>query len=58
MAYSCKVKTEMTGTGGGRWDTRANAKKGSKKARRAQDKKAREEADDQWAFIHAVNGVG
>jgi hypothetical protein len=33
-----KVKVEMKGTGGGRWDTRANAKRASKKARRAQDK--------------------
>ena len=35
-----KVKTEMKGTGGGRWTTRANAKKASKKARRAESKKA------------------
>ena len=38
MAYGSK-KTEMTGTGGGRWEPRTNAKKGSKKARRAKDKK-------------------
>lgn len=35
-----KVKTEMKGTGGGRWTTRANAKKAAKKARRVADKKA------------------
>ena len=39
MAYGAK-KTEMTGTGGGRWESRADVKKGSKKARRANDKKA------------------
>lgn len=32
------VKIEMKGTGGGRWVTREEAKRGSKKARRAQDK--------------------
>ena len=37
------IKTEMKGTGGGRWDTRANAKKASKKARRHADKKATKE---------------
>jgi hypothetical protein len=35
-----KVKTEMNGTGGGRWCKRAEAKKAAKKARRAADKKA------------------
>lgn len=34
------IKTEMKGTGGGRWCRRAEAKKASKKARRAADKKA------------------
>lgn len=34
------VKTEMKGTGGGRWTTRARAKASSKKARRTNDKKA------------------
>lgn len=38
-----KIKTEMKGTGGGRWDTRANAKKAANKARRAADKKAARE---------------
>jgi len=33
------IKTEMKGTGGGRWTTRAVAKKASKKARRRNDKK-------------------
>jgi hypothetical protein len=40
LAY---IKIEMKGTGGGRWDTRANAKKASKKARRAADKTATKE---------------
>ena len=35
-----KIKTEMKGTGGGRWAKRAEAKKASKKARRAAGKKA------------------
>lgn len=35
-----KVKTEMKGTGGGRWEGREIAKTRSKKARRATDKKA------------------
>jgi hypothetical protein len=34
-----KWKTEMKGTGGGRWTHRADAKKVSKKVRRARDKK-------------------
>lgn len=38
-----KVKTEMKGTGGGRWCPRADAKKASKKARRAEGKKAARE---------------
>lgn len=38
MAYGIK-KTEMNGTGGGRWCGKAEAKKGAKKARRANDKK-------------------
>jgi len=33
-----KVKTEMKGTGGGRWTTRADAKKSSAKRRRRADK--------------------
>ena len=43
MAYQ-SVKTEMKGTGGGRWCKRAEAKKGSKKLRRRADKKAAKEA--------------
>jgi hypothetical protein len=35
-----KIKTEMKGTGGGRWDFRSVAKKTSNKVRRANDKKA------------------
>jgi len=35
-----KIKTEMKGTGGGRWMPRADAKRLSKKARRAGDKRA------------------
>jgi len=38
MAYA-KVKTEMKGTGGGRWGTRAEYKEASKKRRRRADKK-------------------
>lgn len=34
------VKTEMKGTGGGRWTTRADAKKTSRKARRRDDRAA------------------
>ena len=34
-----KVKTEMTGTGGGRWDTRENAKRYANKARRENGKR-------------------
>ena len=33
------IKTEMTGTGGGRWCTRLEAKTISKKLRRQNDKK-------------------
>jgi hypothetical protein len=41
MALGIKtIKTEMNGTGGGRWQTRESAKKASKKSRRASDKKA------------------
>jgi hypothetical protein len=40
MAWGKKIKTEMKGTGGGRWCKKAEAKKASKKARRAADKKA------------------
>jgi len=36
---NAKVKTEMNGTGGGRWGTRAEYKTASKKRRRANDKK-------------------
>jgi len=39
MAHG-KIKTEMKGTGGGRWGRRAVAKKVSKKARRSNDKRA------------------
>lgn len=35
-----KVKTEMTGTGGGRWCKREEAKKASKTRRRRQGKAA------------------
>lgn len=35
-----KIKTEMKGTGGGRWMLRADAKKASKKKRRIADKRA------------------
>lgn len=38
-----KIKTEMTGTGGGRWMKRAEAKKVSKRARRELDKRAAKE---------------
>ena len=34
-----KVKTEMNGTGGGRWGKRAEVKEAANKARRAADKK-------------------
>ena len=37
MAWG-KIKTEMTGTGGGRWNPRAVAKRIAKKARRRKDK--------------------
>ena len=37
MAHNV-VKTEMTGTGGGRWCPRAEAKMGSKKVRRQHDR--------------------
>jgi hypothetical protein len=37
MAHKVK-KTEMKGTGGGRWTTRAAAKKASSKIRRRYDK--------------------
>lgn len=33
------IKTEMKGTGGGRWTSRADAKQTSKKARRHIDRK-------------------
>ncbi len=39
-----KIKPEMTGTGGGRWMKRTEAKKVSKKARRQLDKRAAKEA--------------
>ena len=38
-----KIKTEMKGTGGGRWTTRAVAKRVSKKKRRTIDKKTSKE---------------
>ena len=38
MALS-KVKTEMRGTGGGRWTTRADAKASARKRRRREDRK-------------------
>lgn len=34
-----RIKTEMKGTGGGRWTTRAEAKRASKRVRRNLDKK-------------------
>ncbi len=37
MAWA-KVKTEMKGTGGGRWTTRREAKKASRKIRRQKDR--------------------
>jgi hypothetical protein len=51
------VKTEMKGTGVGRWTTREDAKKSSKRIRRENDKSAADEASAQWEFIEAVNGV-
>ena len=41
---NAKVKTEMKGTGGGRWCKRAEAKKASKRARREAGKRAAKEA--------------
>ena len=38
MAKAFRIKTEMHGTGGGRWDRRTVAKKRARKARRAGDK--------------------
>lgn len=38
-----KIKTEMTGTGGGRWEPRAVAKNRARKARRAEGKRAARE---------------
>jgi hypothetical protein len=37
---TAKVKTEMTGKGGGRWVTRAEAKQGAKKRRRRDSRRA------------------
>lgn len=34
-----KIKTEMKGTGGGRWTTRTEAKRAARKARRKADRK-------------------
>jgi hypothetical protein len=45
MAYK-STKTEMKGTGGGRWMTRAEAKTGSDKGRRQADKAAVDEQQD------------
>ena len=53
MAHK-STKTEMKGTGGGRWLTRAEAKTGSDKERRRVDQAA---IDEQWEFIQAVNGI-
>jgi len=39
-----KIKTEMKGTGGGRWMYRSDAKKASKKTRRLADKRSVREA--------------
>lgn len=44
MAHE-KVKTEMKGTGGGRWCSRQVAKQASKKARRRAGKRAAEERE-------------
>jgi hypothetical protein len=41
-----KVKTEMKGTGGGRWTTRYAAKTAAKKARRAEGKKLAREGKE------------
>lgn len=43
MAHG-KIKTEMKGTGGGRWTTRQDAKDTSKKKRRLNDKAAIKES--------------
>lgn len=42
-----RIKTEMKGTGGGRWTTRAEAKASSKKRRRRADKKAAKPSKDE-----------
>lgn len=39
-----KLKTEMTGKMGGRWTTREDAKRSSRKARRAEDKRSTKDA--------------
>ena len=53
MAYG-KRKTEMKGTGGGRWETRAEAKGCSDRARRANDKAAISEGreEDLWRTLN------
>jgi|TARA_Y100000310_G_scaffold110424_1_gene108827 hypothetical protein len=38
-----KIKTEMTGTGGGRWTSREDAKRTSNKRRRQIDKESAKE---------------
>lgn len=47
-----KVKTEMRGTGGGRWMPRADAKRISKKKRRMTDKKAVKMSEVQTKSSH------
>lgn len=48
------MKTEHNGAknGGGMWDTRANAKRKSSKARRAESKKATAQHWERWERWH------
>ena len=47
------IKTEMKGTGGGRWTTREDAKKTSRKARRENDRAASANVDPIEAYLES-----
>ncbi len=57
MAHA-KIKTEMKGTGGGRWCARAEAKSDSKTRRRQMDKKECEVGEAEDRTIRRVSDPG
>lgn len=53
-----RVKTEMKGTGGGRWTTRADAKRSSRKARREADRDGERDHADRVAELRERGRLG